>query len=245
MQQLDLFGSTRVTGTVRAMLPEPPSRVHGPCRVRACASYAGASGLCPEHDTPQVRSMSRPHRYVFDGRRVVLESAPWESVAGLVIAVDDDSCAVVHLVHELAEAAAGMPQRVDENAPSELRLVQCAPAPARPCWDFCGRSGPARGCHPGSRYSQAPAAPCLACARPFLPCRAAPGSVLTCSEPCRDLWAAVQSGDDAMVEAFAHAHLAEDELERWQERAAIMHADRPRGGAGRALADLWPKVAQA
>jgi hypothetical protein len=230
--QLDLFGAPKAPGAVRATLPAPAAGV--PCRVRGCPIHAGETGLCHEHDTPGVQAMSRPHRYMFEGRHIVLESTPWPSTRREAT-VDDVRGFDVAVAQELAQAPDG--GRVDQEVAAVAAVAQLAAA--RPCWTFCGRPGPARGCHPGSRYSQAPTTPCLACGRPLLPCRAAAGSALTCSPPCRELWAALQSGDDAAVEAFARAHLSEDAVERWEERTAIMHLDRPRGAAGRALAGIW------
>jgi hypothetical protein len=52
-----------------------------PCRVRACPWPSVRAEHCVEHDTPEVRGMARPHLYVFEGRRIALESRPWESWA--------------------------------------------------------------------------------------------------------------------------------------------------------------------
>jgi hypothetical protein len=251
--QLDLFGTARVSPPAPPTWParselEPDGAGMVGCRVRACPARRGRVP-CPEHDTPAIRAMARPHLYFFLGRRVVLEGAPWD-VAGLAVAVDEKDEASVGLVHvdiEHAVLGAQVPAtdhvQVDEKDAAASSLIHSAPL--RPCWAFCGRPGPARGCHPGSRFSQAPTVPCLACGHEFLPCRAPSGSAVTCCGPCRDLVSVLRTDDDELVQAFAKAHLSSEAHEHWEERAAIMHTGRPRGAAGRALAAVWRGVGEA
>lgn len=181
-------------------------RVAAPrCRVLACPGVPLNNRLCVDHDTAEIRAMSRPHVYVFDGRRVVLESRPWE---------------------------------VDESEPQTAR-VPSAPTPvpalnSRPCWDWCGRSGPGPHCHPGSRFSPAPTFPCLACGRELHACQT---TGLCCSGECTEFWRDLRLV--APAEAAAR-WLSPDELEAWQERAAIIAESMPPAMADhRALAMAW------
>jgi hypothetical protein len=187
-------------------------------------------------------------RYVFLGQHVVLESTPWDDVPGVGVAVDENMPSDREVVQSAAvpspfpprapsDDVAGLDVAVDDRVPAGGEVVQ--PSRPLPCWQWCGRSSCATGCHPASRFGRAPLIPCLSCGRVFFSCQAAPGSVLTCSVPCRDMWSVLLAGDAARVQAFAEEHLEGDVLERWQERAAIMETERERNAAGRALAAVW------
>lgn len=124
------------------------------CRVRACGAPVPTGNHCAEHDTPEVRAMSRPHVYVYQGRHVVLESTPWDA-------------------DELTEKPPAPPvARDDTGRPA---------ATGRPCWGWCGRGKPGPGCHPGSVFGDPPTIPCLACGRAFFSCQH-PGAC--CSDQC-------------------------------------------------------------
>jgi hypothetical protein len=138
-----------------------------PCRVRACPWPSVRLGLCVEHDTPAVRSMGRPHAYVFQGRRVVIESRPWDT---LPVAAADQQMAVITTIAPSTPAPATPPR----PAPHAI---------GRPCWAWCGRPGPSPHCHTASRYGHAPTFPCLACGRQIHACE---GDVLLCRDDCAE-----------------------------------------------------------
>jgi hypothetical protein len=136
-----------------------------PCRVRACLWPSVRVGHCVKHDTPEVRAMSRPHQYVFNGRRIVLESQLWDELPA-----EAQQMAVITTSAPIAPAL---------TAPPSL-----APrATGRPCWAWCGRPGPAPHCHPASRYGRAPTFPCLVCGREIHACE---GNVLLCRDDCAE-----------------------------------------------------------
>lgn len=204
------------------------------CRVRACREPVERDGMCNEHDTPAVRAMTRPHLYVFNGRRIVLESRPWDEL-------DDDPAPAAPVVHGApgkppAPCQAAIPThvRVDDERPRAPALVHGESA--RPCWAWCGRPGPAPGCHPASRFSPAPTFPCLACGRELHACQAAG---LCCRGPCTEFFHALRFLAPAETAA---RWLSADEHEAWEERAAtLQEATRmPRDAADRrALALVW------
>src|SRR5690606_8988484 len=71
-----------------------PVRALRPCRVRCCPNLAEGEH-CEDHDTPAVRAMRRPHSYVFEGRRIALDSMAWpEAPAAASPSVDDAAVAV-------------------------------------------------------------------------------------------------------------------------------------------------------
>jgi hypothetical protein len=93
------------------------------CHVRACPTLLLHSGkLCQDHDTPEVRAMSRPHLYVFAGEHVVLESRPWD---------------------EWDAESSPAPARRVPPAPDPAPPQPPQPTvTARPCWAWCGRPEP-------------------------------------------------------------------------------------------------------
>lgn len=190
----------------------------GDCRVRACSAPVPTGDHCAEHDTAAVRAMSHPHVYVFEGRRIVLESSPWDAEEPrqpqVTTPPPGPTCA-------LSSSAAGTPRYEGT---------------ARPCWAWCGRGVPGPGCHPGSVFAAPPTIPCLACGRSFFSCQH-PGA--SCSDECsaflRDL--------RALPPAEAAARwLSTVETEEWEERAAVLgEAARlaPTDADRRALAMIW------
>jgi hypothetical protein len=189
--------------------------------------------LCADHDTAEIRAMSRSHAYVFDGRRVVLESRPWDA---WVDDIDGRPTPVVHTLAESAQKAAPAPSvrhmPVDEKQAARAALVH--PGTARPCWEWCGRPGPAPRCHPASRFSPAPTFPCLACGREIYACQSIGLCCLgACTEFSRDRRALLPAD-------VAARWLSPDEIEAWRERAAIIAESMPLAMAEqRALGMAW------
>jgi hypothetical protein len=168
------------------------------CRVRACGEVATQGAHCEDHDTPEVRAMSRPHQYVFNGRRIVLESQPWDE---LPAEAADQQMAVITTITPIAPAT---PPR-----PSPRAI-------GRPCWAWCGRPGPAPHCHLASRYGRAPTFPCLLCGREIHRCQ---GDVLLCRDDCAEFVRDLRSLGPAQTSA---AWFTGDEREAWEERAAML-----------------------
>jgi hypothetical protein len=173
-----------------------------PCRVRACAWPSVRVGHCVEHDTPAVRAMARPHAYVFEGRRIVLESRPWATVPAEAVAADQQM-AVITTSAPIAPALTTPPSLAPR-------------ATGRPCWAWCGRPGPAPHCHPASRYGRAPTFPCLVCGREIHACE---GDVLLCRDDCAEFVRDLETLGPAQTSA---AWFVDSEREAWEERAAML-----------------------
>jgi hypothetical protein len=135
---------------------------------------------------------------VFNGRRIVLESQPWDE---LPAEAADQQMAVITTITPIAPAT---PPR-----PSPRAI-------GRPCWAWCGRPGPAPHCHLASRYGRAPTFPCLLCGREIHRCQ---GDVLLCRDDCAEFVRDLRSLGPAQTSA---AWFTGDEREAWEERAAML-----------------------
>jgi hypothetical protein len=166
--------------------------------VRACLWPSVRVGHCVKHDTPEVRAMSRPHQYVFNGRRIVLESQLWDELPA-----EAQQMAVITTSAPIAPALTTPPSLAPR-------------ATGRPCWAWCGRPGPAPHCHPASRYGHAPTFPCLACGRELHACE---GNVLLCRDDCAEFVRDLETLGPAQTSA---AWFVDSEREAWEERAALL-----------------------
>lgn len=179
------------------------------CRVRACRALLAHGNACAEHDTPEVRVMSRPHVYVHQGRRVVLESTPWDA-------------------DELAEDPPAPPVACDDPRPA-------APT-ARPCWGWCGRGEPGPGCHPGSVFGGPPTIPCLACGRAFFSCQHLGAC---CSDECSAFLRDLRSLPPAEAAARWLSAVEIEEWEERAAVLGEACALAPKDADRRALARIW------
>lgn len=111
---------------------------------------------------------------------------------------------------------------------------------SRPCWEWCGRPGPASGCHPGSRYAARPVVPCLMCGREVAKCESFGGGVI-CSPACDHLSSACRGGPAAAAD-FARTWLPDEAREQWEERVAIQAAEGVAGPEVRVLVEVWRRI---